>query len=325
MEWGNLTLTANAVCPNNMVLRSPYPRTLINVPTQFTLLLDDQYRYGPSKTGNWTAPTSPINIDSAALKDVDGSPKIEGLFREMKIGLRARRLDAGEPWFGYKAITPTWTFNSGASGERVWNSNKAEDLVQKNVTATFTYQTSSAGLSLGGREFDSNSKTIANSYNLPAYQVKLETACGFEWAMAWEVSVKDKIVKDPPDAPCFTPDETNPSPSIAATEGCPTGQVATGKWKFRWQPKTSIDCGDGITAVEGWCGMDMKYYKLLPLPYAIRKVTTEGGVFKGSTYWSPAGAGIAVPVVEIQTVMREACVANGTCSPPSVPEYSVVP
>ena len=206
MEWGSLVMRANAVCLNNTILRNPYPRTLVNVPTNFTLLLDDQYRYGPSKVGNWTAPASPANIHSSDLQNTDGTPKYEGLYENMKIGLRARRLEAGEPWFNFKAITPTWTFNAGTNGERVWNSNKAEMLVQKHVTATFTFQTSSAGLATGGREFDSNSKTIANSYNLPAYQVQLETSCGFEWSMAWEVSVKDTIVKDPEGAPCFTPD-----------------------------------------------------------------------------------------------------------------------
>lgn len=327
MNWGDIRLTTSAVCARNTVMRNPYPRTLVNIPVNFKLLLDDQYRYGPSKTGNWTAPASPSNIDSTDLMDTDGTPKLEGLYREMKIGLRARRLDAGEPWFGYKAITPTWTFNTGANGERVWNPSKSSDLVQKNVTATFTYQTSSAGLATGGREFDSNAKAIANSYNLPAYQVQLETACGFEWAMDWKVSVKDTIVKDPPTAPCFTPDATHPSPAIAATNGCPTGQVATGKWKYKWETKKSNDCGDGVMAVDGWCGMDLKYYKLTTsgFPYLVVKGATEGGVFKGSTYWSPSGAGIKVPVVEVQTVMREACVANGTCSPLTAPGSSLTP
>jgi len=325
MYWGNISLTTSASCPNNVVLRDPYPRALVNVPVNFALQLDEQYRYGPNKAGNWTPQSSPQNIDSPELAEADGSPKYEGLYREMKIGLRTRRLDAGEPWFGFKAITPTWTFNNGVNGERVWNSNKADDLVQKNVTSTFRFQTSSAGLATGGREFDSNSKTIGNGYSLPAYQVQLETACGLEWAMTWKASVKDSIVKDPPDAPCFAPTAANPAPAVAATVGCPDGQVATGKWKYKWEEKNSTDCGDGVTALEGWCGLDMQYYKMQPLPYQIRKQTTEGGVFKGSTYWSPNGAGIRVPVVEVQTVMREACVANGTCSPPSAPGGSLAP
>ena len=325
MQWGNFALTTSATCPNNYVIRGPYPRALVNVPVNFKLLLDDQYKYSPSQAGNWTAPVSPVNIDSADMKEDDGAPKLEGLFRNVKIGLRARRLEAGEPWFGYKAITPTWTFNVGANGERTWNSNNAGDLQQKNVTATFTYQTSSAGLATGGRAFDSNSKQILSAYTLPAYQVQLETSCGFEWAMAWEVSVKDKIVKDPPTAPCFVPTVAQPAPTLAATEGCPAGQVATGRWKYKWDIKSSSDCGNGVLANEGWCGQDMKYYNLLPLPYSIRKNTTEGGVFKGTTYWSPQGGGIKVPVIEVQTVMREACVANGTCSAPTAPGASLSP
>lgn len=142
--------------------------------------------------------------------------------------------------------------------------------------------------------------------------------------MAWEVSVKDRIVKDPPNAPCFVPSQAQPAPANPATEGCAAGQVANGKWKYTWQAKAATNCGNGVMANEGWCGQDMKHYGLLPLPYAIRKNATEGGVFKGTTYWSPQGAGIRVPVIEVQTVMRDECVASGACGAPSVPGGSVV-
>ncbi len=325
LHWGPFALTTNATCPNNMVLRDPYPRALVNVRTNFELLLDEQYKYGPSKAGNWSPEVSPENIEDENLKDKDGAPKFEGMRRNVRIGLRAKRLEAGEMWFGYQAITPTWTFNSGLNGERAWNNSKGGDLVQKNVTATFTYETSSYGLATGGREFDSGTKKILNTYNLSAYQVQLETACGFEWSMSWELSVKDRIVKTDEAAPCWLPDEAHKAPPIAASEGCPPGQVADGKWKYKWESRISSDCGDGIEAIEGWCGQDMKKYGLLDKPFAIRKITTEGGIFKGDKYWSPAGAGIRVPVVEVQTVMREQCVAENSCSAPVASSASLVP
>lgn len=324
MQWGAFGLQTAATCPTNYVMRDPYPRALVNKPVNFRLLLDEQYRFSPSKAGSWAAPVSPVNINSADLAEPDGAPKYEGLFRKVTIGLRGRRLEAGEEWFGYKAITPTWTFNTG-NGERTWNGSSGGSLQQKNVTSTFMYQTSSAGLPSGGRAFDSNSKQILNAYTLPAYQVQLETACGFEWAMNWEISVKDKIVKDPPTAPCYVPSVAQPAPANPATEGCPAGQVANGRWKYKWEMRAATDCGDGVLAFEGWCGQDMKHYGVWALPYSIRRNTTEGGVFKGTTYWSPQAGGIKVPVIEVQTVMRDECVANGTCSPPTAPGASLAP
>jgi hypothetical protein len=50
--------------------------------------------------------------------------------------------------------------------------------------------------------------------------------------------------------------------------------------------------------------------------YEVRTHTVSGGTFKGVEYWDQP-AGIWVPVLEIQSVLREECVARGTCAPPS--------
>lgn len=57
---------------------------------------------------------------------------------------------------------------------------------------------------------------------------------------------------------------------------------------------------------------------LLSTSYAVQTQTLSGGQLQGQTYWDAPEA-IWVPVIEVQTVMRDQCAATGVCPTPDPP------
>lgn len=284
-------------CPVNEVLRAPYPRALVNTETSF-FLQPNPYN---TEQGISTPPLNPDNL--VEFIDANGNPSelgyAAGIWKQLILTMRSRRFNGGEEWFGQLATEPQWQFD-----DRAWNDGLKE---QSGATASYTYQTSSAGLStLGGREYDIFNKRPADSYNLPAYNVDLTTSCGHEWKGSAQIAVRSAWVRT---TDCMNiPPEFPPGwmPDNGSTEGCSNNKYALGYYNYYWQ-----------TYATGWAGVNMVLTGL-DSTYDLQNDSVGGGYVNGASFWE-SNSGIQVPVIEVQSVLRDSCVGEGNCAPPSAP------
>jgi len=212
--------------------------------------------------------------------------------------MRSRRFNGGENWLGQTAPPPQWVFS-----DRDWNTGSLP-RVQNGHQASYVYQTASAGLETRlGRAFDTVRRAPADRFDLPAYNVALTTYCGHEWRAT--VTLSTRLWH--PTGPCFEtrlmPDGKTFEPEGTSNEGCAPGWVSPGYWTYGW-----------ANFATDWAGIDMRSVGR-STTYDIRTRTLSGGIFKGQEYWDTP-AGIWVPVIEVQSVMRNECVAEGSCEPP---------
>jgi hypothetical protein len=216
--------------------------------------------------------------------------------------MRTRRFTGGEPWFNDVAPGPEWTFQ-----DRSWNtaSGVHSPTLQLGTEASFLYKTSSAGLTQNGRAFDTGRMEVLDSYNLPAYGVDIETSCGHQWTCTYEQAAKGNWVQT---GACYQteilPDGTTFEPAGTSHQGCPDGYVAPGYWTYYWK-----------TVTQDWAGIDMTKMGRTA-SYDTQTDAQSGGTYNNTDYWdSPAG--IWVPVIEVQSVLRSKCVSSGECQPPA--------
>jgi hypothetical protein len=273
-------------CPQNQVIREPYPRALVSVPNNFGLL---PASWNPSENGLWSDPQEPYNL--RGLIDAEGNPLEEGLVRRVQYGMRAQRLAKEQNWLGRSVPDITWSFTG--------NSSDGSPKVRYGITATYAYASASfvgAGVNTGavagkGRRFDFGARRPSNLYDLPAFPVKVSSFCGFWQSVKLEESVKywQQLSR------CFdtyTDENGDPvTPAGFSDEGCPTGQIAFGEWRYKWEPRV----------LQSWTPLDLRVLGL-PDPYLEFSGSTSAGLFKGVLYEEPVGRGIWVPVVEAQTV-----------------------
>ena len=295
----NVYAELDTACPINDVLRSPYPRSMVNMTTTFTLQPPDV----TSLAGVATGLLAPDNLSS--FVDEQGNPTKAGykagIWKNLRLYLRSRRFDGGESWFGQTVPKPQWTFT-----DRTWNTSSPFAQQQNGTQASYVYQTSSAGLDTTfGRAFDTADKVPANTYNLPAYGVTIKSFCGHEWMVTYQTAGRTWQ----PSGACYQttlyPDGTTQEPEGTSNEGCDPGWVAPGQWGYQWVDKTT-----------NWAGVDMTGIGK-STTYDVRTRSQSGGVFAEQQYWDDQ-TGIWVPVVEVQSVLRDECVAAGTCAPPGV-------
>jgi hypothetical protein len=298
IQTWNIQDQINTSCPVNEVKRSPYPRALVNVPANFTL---DPVDY-TSIAGTSSNPQSPANL--AQFVDAQGNPTELGyqlgVWMDLVLTMRSIRFNGGESWFGQIVPKPQWTF-----ADRTWNTSAPQPTHQEGTQATFVYQTSSAGLdTTQGRAFDMVNKVPADTYNLPAYNVTLQTFCGHEWKMSYRVAVRSWHATGACAPSLILPDGTTYAPPGFSSEGCSAGLVAPGTFVYAWQMVNT-----------DWTGIDLRQ-KGDPTSYAVRTKARPGGIFNNLDYWDNSTS-IWVPVIEVQSVLRDECVAAGTCQPPT--------
>jgi hypothetical protein len=311
LETWNVRAEVYTECPINEVLRAPYPRTLVNVDTNFIL----QPREYNDPNGISSAPQSPANID--LYVDGKGDPTEEGyaagVWKNLRLVMRSQRLAGGALWFDQVVPKPEWRFT-----DRAWNSPKYPQ-VQEGEMAKYNYQTSSADLNtLFGRAFDFRNRQPSNDFNLPAYPVQLKTFCGHQWKVV--VDLAEKVWKK--EGECYAtrlnPDGTTQEPPGTSNAQCPPGFVAPGQFKLGWKPFDTQ-----------WANIDLRIIGRLN-GYDQRTRTKAGGVFKDrlsgtNRVWWDDPWGIWVPVVEVQSVIRDECVAEGSCEPPAAEGGSLAP
>jgi len=209
----------------------------------------------------------------------------------------------GESWFGQSVPKPQWTFS-----DRDWNTATSRyPQQQEGGTATYAYQTSSAGLTTEfGRSFDAANKAPSDTYNLPAYGVSIKSFCGHEWKVT--ITMAARTWNREQGAVCYQtnvyPDGTTFEPEGTSNTGCDAGWVVRGTWSYGWQDFST-----------DWAGIDLRQIGRTT-SYDLRTRTISGGAWQEVVYWDQP-SGIWVPVIEVQSVLRSECVANGTCAPPT--------
>jgi hypothetical protein len=299
LQTWNVYAELDTSCPVNNVLRSPYPRSMVNMTTTFDLQSPD----ATSLAGVSTGLLAPDNLSS--FVDEQGNPTQAGykagVWKNLRLFLRSRRFTGGESWFGQTVPKPQWTFL-----DRGWNVNGPFSQQQEGTQARYVYLTSSAGLTTTlGRAFDVANKVPLNTYNLAAYGVTIRSYCGHEWMVTYQIAGR---VWQPSGA-CYQttlyPDGTTEEPEGTSNEGCDPGYVSPGAWSYEWVDKTTT-----------WAGVDMTGIGK-STTYDSRTKSMSGGTSGGEVYWDDQ-TGIWVPVVEVQSVLRDECVADGTCAPPGV-------
>ena len=300
LQTWNVRAQVNTSCPINQVIRAPYPRSLVNVPTNF--ILEPATFNNPD--GYASEPQSPANlsqyIDAAGNPTEDGFTY--GLWKDLRLVMRSQRFNGGESWFGQTVPKPQWTFS-----DRDWNTTTEYSKQQEGSTATYVYQTSSSGLPTElGRTFDSVNKIPGNSYTLPAYGVTVKSYCGHEWKVTVTMAKRVFHATGACVASYFNPDGTTYEPEGTSSVDCQPGNVAPGTFTYGWQ--------DYVT---DWAGVDLTQLGRAT-SYDLRTRTTSGGAWQGIIYVDEP-QGVWVPVIEVQSVLRSACVAAGTCDPPTAP------
>jgi hypothetical protein len=312
LETWNVRADVYTECPINEVLRAPYPRTLVNVETNF-ILQPKEYN---TEAGISSAPQAPANINAFIDKDT-GLPTQEGyeagVWKDMQLIMRSRRLPGGTVWFEMVVPKPEWRFS-----DRGWNSPKFP-AIQDGETAKYIYETSSADLaSTFGRAFDFVNRQPSNNFNLPAYPVTLKTYCGHEWMAKVKLAKKEWKKTGDCYATILYPDGSTYIPPGTSNEGCSPGSVATGEFIYGWKDFQT-----------DWANIDMRLIGRA-VTYDIRTKTKAGGIFKDrltntNRVWWDDPWGIWVPVVEVQSVIRDECVAEGSCEPPAAEGASLKP
>jgi outer membrane biosynthesis protein TonB len=287
-------------CPINEVLRVPYPRSLVNETTKFNLVPATWF---PSESGTWSTPSDPDNIND--FLDSDGNPIREGLYRRISLGLRAERLKGDSEWpprpfirptdkFQTPEIVPpvTWTFAGRAAN--------GEGSTQTGLTSTYSYAAASyyengldtGAVSTGGRRFDFAARKPSNTYDLPAYPVKIISYCGFWYAIRGEVSKKEWKSESSCENKPIGPDGKPFIPAGMAEDKCFNGQISYGSYIYRWESFQTP-----------WRPKDLRE-EFWPTSYIFEDRATSGGVFGGREWFEAYAGGILVPAIEVQTVQQ---------------------
>lgn len=303
-------------CPINEVLRAPYPRTLVAMDTVFKLL-----KTRPDT--QWSASlTHPEVADGSALEP-DGAPKWAGLFRDLRIGLQSSRLSpAAGFWLDQPIPAPAWHFS-----DHTWNAahrrypadqRSTGNGIDSDADALFAYETSSWGLPQLGRNFDFALDRPADRYDLPAYRVSLAVACGHEWRVTWDESIRVVVVSPYMDGQCFMSGaiQAGDDPTLRSSgDNCPPGMEHY--WneisRYRWDHRDT-----------GWNKIDLRTAAGLGTPYFMVYATRPGGAFKNQLYWE-GDREIRVPVIEVQSVARPGCFAAGACAGAQAEPEALVP
>ncbi len=288
-------------CPINEAFRQPYPRALVDETVTYRLLPSDWY---PNVNGGWSMPADPDNIDE--LEDDDREPIMEGIYKQMQLGLRSERLQPGTLWPPSRFIKPghpfqvpdlvppvVWRFSGRASNNEL--------SVQYGVSSTYSYAAASyVGTDVAtsaqpnkGRRFDFANRRPGASYDLPAYPVQVESYCGFWYSIRGKKSKKYWINTSTCQPRPVNAEGEPFTPAGTSGELCPSGQIAAGEFRFYWD--------DFQTE---WSPKDMRE-EMPGFSYLAQRRTTGGGTFAGIEYKEPTASGVWVPVVEVQTVQQE--------------------
>jgi hypothetical protein len=346
LDWG-YNLWVSARVPAHRVQVIPFPRWFVAMgaplPEPFEsgepgrLVLQDYPAFTPPglcspngpgfSDGCWSDAVKlpdPVRTDAAG----EEAPW-PGDVKEYRMGLRWRRLDqtAGQDLGAYPPIC--WTFD-----EREWNIGENYGYGRISNVACGTsvehiYETSSwEKPHNGARWFEGDEVCPAyqdhcceqvpsgdGEWDMPAYQVRVPTFWGAEWALEWEAWER---VPGGDWTGCFWSDEyTGATPGVRA---CIPG---TGESPDTCAPADGAGCiqddvpvYDWVHHFDGWNAIDLRLWGSSPTWYytSWAVVTTGAGPWCEFEYGDPnPGTTVRVPVIEFQVVLRPECVLDDSC------------
>ena len=345
--WWEYDLWVEARVPPHRVQIDPFPRWLVALgaplpapyesgePGKMTLM--DQPAYtplglcapnGPGGAGGcWSDPVAwPVRGD-----DEEPQP---GDVRNYQIGLRWRRVRADQPNPNDLGPVPPvcWDFD-----EREWNVGAdygygpIPAMECGSTIVTHIYETSSwhkphngprfipRAEACGSWEQDSGCcEQVPPAWDMPAYQVRVYTTWAAEFAVKWE---QYEMVAHEWDEECSCSGvDPASSPAWQSCGDPPPGICvgALGSPPSEWWGRWSEPVYDWVEHRDPeWMTIDLRQFGGSTWYYTSWAVITGGtGPWCAFEYADPnPGDTVRVPVIEIQSVLRDPCVWDDSCPP----------
>jgi hypothetical protein len=299
-------LAVQVLIPPAQVLRNPWPRSLVGLPTKIW------YTGEPNRAEAFSAGRAyPCAVDhGAAYGDLDDVPACpppvgapdEGTRVNLQLGVAWQRWRQGSPAvYGY---TPPYA-SLITVDDREWNISGAT----QGAFLEHTFETSSYGLTANGprwnpacQERDCACDERVAAWDAPAYQGGVQTWWYPQWTWRYdELQCTRRSWDD-----CFWRDS---APLGGGYRGCASGDHAgEANWyqrqrcsEWRWRAQTGPLFGCSGEQQGAWCVYDLRRLGSTPvLSWAAAQ--TAGADAAGSRCGSFT-PGLAIPVIELQSVL----------------------
>ena len=302
-EWD---LAVQVLIPPAQVLRSPWPRALVGLPTQIW------YTGQPNRAKAFsTGKAFPCSVNPGAayanLASVPACPApigqpTEGTRVNLQLGVAWQRWQSGAPAvYGY--LPPYESLIT--IEDRAWNDSAA-------AVGTFlqhTFETSSYDLIANGprwnpacQDRDCTCDERVIGWDMPAYQGGVQTW----WYPQWTWKYDELQCSRRTWTPCFYRD----SPPVGVpARGCAEGDHAgEDNWyqleecaEWRWRNITGPLFGCPGAQHGAWCVYDLRDLGYTPL--LSWAVAETAGADAGGTQCGSFSPGLAIPVIEAQSIL----------------------
>jgi hypothetical protein len=335
LDWG-YQLSVWARVPPHRVQVDPFPRWLVAMgaplPAPYEsgqagrLTLQDYpaltnastpANCGPAYNdgGCWS---NSANIPNPIRRNAEGEAEPRpGDVKDYRLGLRWRRIDivSGNDLGPIPPIC--WAFD-----ERDWNIGRDYGYgpisnVACGTAVEHIYETSSWDKPHNGANFyppeevcgaqEHCCEQVPSQWTNPAYQVTVPTYWAAEWAKEWYVW--EQVGAEFGECGCYgaPPGPFEPNQPCTAPPGICT---QPGEWYGRiGRPRY-----DWVHHEEAWHTIDLRRFGGDNWYFTSWSVVTTGrGDWCAYEYTNGGGTSVPVPVIEIQSVLRDPCVLNGTC------------
>jgi hypothetical protein len=252
-----------------------------------------------------------------------------GDVREYRLGLRWRRLDQtdGPDLGAYPPIC--WDLD-----ERDWNLGQDHGYgpiraVDCGNSVSHIYETSSWDKPHNGPRFISPADACPaweahcceqvpsehGEWDMPAYQVRVPTFWGVQWAVKWEAW--EQVAVEEGECGCSGIDPRG-SP-YWSTCGDPPPGLCVDNGVSEWWGSWGEPVFDWVEHLEGWHAIDLRDFGETAWYYTQWAVVTTGeGPWCNWEYADPnPGDTVRVPVIEVQVPLSDPCFIDSSC--PSIP------
>ena len=281
----NRRLGVSSSCPVNRVERTPYPRSMVCLPTYFRL---QHEVWGTNGEGGVVA-----HIEDGI--GGNGEPTHGAAF-QLQLGIRSQRLPAGVRWADEHVVGPNWTFIDGTG-----------ITVAGGDVSHFTWRYSSFEQPVLGVGADRRTNLPDLSKRLPAWQVLMTTSCGHE--VSWRYRVAETVnIQGECKYYEGKPNDMAQKCGGVAADG--SGWYAEVTQKLQWR------LVQGQPNFPEWQTIDLRWFGR-GNSYATMRDTQEYGVVRNQIFDSGlVRSSLWVPVLEVQSVLRSnACYANPNLCP----------
>ncbi len=298
LSW-NYYIKAWASIPPHRVRVEPFPRGLVTVPTELTLLAEpaisqaggEHFRGDGFYSDRVNLP-DPVRTNEAGEEDPH-----PGDIKDYEIGVRWRRVGDKYPLFGQ---VPAHCFSFD---DRAWNGGVGNNVAcgrprvgDGAVVASHTYETASWNKLANGPRVDLD-EGIVVSWDLPSYQVSVDTYWIVEWRSRWQaweatggMEWSDCTCHGTGEPVGIPHESCDPPPGICYKAG-------------EWYGKIGEPAYDWVLHDTDWYPLDLRDYGY-PNWYDDSQMVIGGGEFNGRDWWSGIGNAVPVPIIEVQSVLE---------------------